>query len=267
MVGPVNNPIIPNLDSLQLPTDTFKTHTFSNIGSKIQEKFSGGVLNNIQKLGQAYMKFKDSPPKKTTKSEACFWIAVLCAIVAVALFVGLSVAMGPGGIVLALNLALIPGFASALLVGKGLRERKKEQKLKEWEIPKLKYQPNPKLSEDVNKEKEKEFRSEGENLWGARNTAKWNMEENQRKITELKIELMRKKAANLPTDAIQAKIDQRNQDKVELFKDFEDKSVKFWSLARPERGAALKERFNEARKNRGEQELFQIEDLMRGEEI
>jgi uncharacterized membrane-anchored protein YhcB (DUF1043 family) len=241
----------PDLDQLKLPTDTWKTHTFSDLGAKIQNSFGGdpkakGPLDKVKEMGSAVVKFRDAPLTKSSKKEKCYWIAVICALVAVAVFVGLSVAAGPGGMVLALQLAMIPGVVGGALYAVGRKKAIKEKKLKEWDMPKL--------PDDVDKIK-------AEVLWHARSTAKYNMEMNQKQITELKTRLELAKLAKLPTEKIQAEIEKRRDDKMELFKDFEDKAVTFWSLAKPKRGEALKERFNEDRQLRGEKELFQIQEL------
>lgn len=275
-VNSVEKPNIPNLDQLKQPTDTWKTRRFSNLGGKIRKTFESDdpnqgagafVTSKLKKMGAAYSKFREAPPKKTSKSEACFWVAVICAVLAIAVFAGLTVAMGPGGLLFALQFAMIPGVVGGGFAALGLRERKKEHKLKEWETPKLKYQPHPMLSDEENGKLEKEFRVKGETLWKDRNTAKFNMEENQRQITALKIKLIKAQDAKpkQPTETIQAQIDERNNKKLEYFKDFEDKAVAFWSHANPDKGAQLKERFDKARKERGEN-LSQIEDLT-GSEI
>lgn len=260
MIGPLENPI--NYARLQPPND--KIHKYSNLGERIRHAFGSDdpnkgtgavVMGKFQKMGQAYMKLKDTPPKKTTKAEACFWVAVLCAIVAVALFVSLSIAMGPMGMVMALQLAMIPGIAGGGLFAYGMMERKKEKRLKEWEQPKLKLERDPEISDKEYNERLKKFQAEGARLWNARNTAKRNIEENQQQITELKTKLVR-----YPSDELRAEIDERNKKKMEYFKDFEEKSVAFWSHANPVKGAELKERFNEARLNRGELGLFKASD-------
>lgn len=270
-------PIMPNYDNLSPPTDSFKTHRFTNIGAKVKESFGSAeqtkqtgalALNKAKELGAAFLKFKDSPNTKLTKKEKCYWLAALCFLVAIAVIVGLSVAFGPAGMLMAVGLAAVPLAGGVFLFSKGRREGYKEKKLKEWMMPKIKgWEYDPSLSKKDN-EMRKTNQLKGEGLWNSRNTAKVNMETNLKRITEIKTEMKSPKLAEGDKVKLQEELKIRENHRAEDFKKFEDTSVAFWDFAKPERGAALKERFNEARESRGE-ELFKIakmEDLLGTEE-